>query len=102
MSASIAVIGTLSFPAENIPKVLLHLKTLVEATLKHDNCLTYDVALDPFAEGVIRFSELWPDRQSLDAHLQAAHIAPWRQEAKRLGLQERQFMSYEITGVQAV
>jgi len=102
MSASIAVIGTLSFPVQNIAKILPHLKTLVEATRLHDNCLAYDVALDPFEDGLIRFSELWPDRQSLESHLKAPHIEPWRNIAKRHGLKDRQFMSYEITHPKAV
>ena len=102
MPANIAVIGTLLFPAENIPSLLPHLKTLVEATRLHDNCLAYDVALDPYEEGLIRFSELWPDRQSLEAHLNAPHITPWRDEAKRHGLKDRQFTSYDITHAQAV
>lgn len=102
MSPRIAVIGTLSFPPENIQAVLPHLKTLVQTTLKKDGCICYDVALDPFTEGLIRFSELWPDRQSLEAHLQAPHIEPWRQVAKANGLSERQFTSYTITDSIAV
>lgn len=102
MSPRIAVIGTLSFPPENIQAVLPHLKTLVQTTLKNDGCISYDVALDPFEKGLIRFSELWPDRASLDAHLIAKHIEPWRQAAKANGLIERNFMSYTITDSRAI
>ena len=55
------------------------------------------VAEDPFDKGLIRFSELWPDRGSLHKHLQAPHIEPWREQARINGLMERVFNSYEIS-----
>ena len=97
MEAKVAVIGTLRFPAENIEGVLPHLKTLVQATQENDGCILYEVAEDPFEKGLIRFSELWPDRESLDRHLIAPHIEPWRVQAIRYGLIERVFHSYDIT-----
>lgn len=96
MKATVAVFGTLRFPAENIESLLPHLQELVKKTYAHDGCITYDVAEDPFDKGVIRFSELWPSRESLDKHLVAEHIAPWREQAKKHGLSERVFHSYDI------
>ncbi len=96
MKAKVAVVGSLRFPPDNIAQILPHLKVFVEATRQHDGCITYDVAEDPFDPGLIRFSELWPDRESLETHLVAPHIAPWRTEAKRLGLSERLFDSYDL------
>ncbi len=96
MNAKVAVFGTLRFPPENIGKVLPHLHKLVIATYKSDGCIAYDVAQDPFDKGLIRFSELWPDRESLQGHLKAPHIKPWREQAKMYGLLERKFRSYDI------
>lgn len=96
MQTNIAVFGILRFPPQNIPDVLPHLKQLVDATYQHDGCIAYDVAEDPFDPGLIRFSELWPNRASLDAHLKAPHIEPWRQIANQMGLMERVFTAYEI------
>jgi quinol monooxygenase YgiN len=42
-------------------------------------------------------SELWPDHESLEKHLQAPHIEPWRNAVVDLGLIDREFMVYEIT-----
>jgi quinol monooxygenase YgiN len=96
VNPTVAVFGILRFPPERMADVLPHLKTLIEATYKHDGCIAYDVAADPFDPGLIRFSELWPDQASLDRHLQAPHIEPWRSAARACGLMERRFTAYMI------
>lgn len=96
MTPKVAVFGTLRFPSEKIAEVLPHLRKLVDDTCQNDGCIAYDVAEDPFDPGLIRFSELWPDRESLNRHLQAPHIKPWRAVAKSCGLIERSFNSYDI------
>lgn len=96
MSSKVAVFGILRFPPEKIEEVLPHLRELVETTYKNDGCIAYDVAEDPFDRGLIRFSELWPDRDSLNKHLKAPHIEPWMAVAKSCGLIERVFNSYDI------
>ncbi len=99
---TVAVIGTLRFPAERMPEVRGHLRTLIEATHKTDGCIAYDAAEDLFDPGLIRFSELWPDQESLARHLQAPHIGPWREAAKACGLIERHFVAYDVTGSRPV
>lgn len=96
MDEQVAVFGFLRFPPEAMDAVRPHLLAFVEATRRYDGCIAYDVAEDLTDPGLIRFSELWPDNESLDAHLVAPHIDPWREAAKRLGLQERVFTAYDI------
>lgn len=102
MQPTVAVFGTLRFPPERIPELLPHLRQLVEATYRSDGCIAYDVAEDPFDPGLIRFSELWPDHESLARHLRAPHIEPWRAVARACGLLDRKFIAYDITGSRAV
>ena len=97
MQAKVAVFGTLRFPPENIENLLPHLKAFVQATQENDGCIFYEVAEDPFDRGLIRFSEMWPDRESLEKHLMAPHIEPWREQARKYGLMERLFKSYDIS-----
>ncbi len=99
---TVVVLGTLRFPPQAIPAVLPHLRTLVEATRALDGCLAYDVAEDPFVPGLIRFSELWPDAASLERHLKADHIAPWRQASADLGLMDRAFTAYDASNPRSV
>lgn len=102
MEEKVAVFGFLRFPAGSMEAVRLHLKVFVEATRNLDGCIAYDVAEDLLEPGVIRFSELWPNHQLLDSHLTAPHIAPWREAAKELGLQERVFTAYDLAGSRSV
>lgn len=102
MNPSVAVFGTLRFPPDRMAEVLPHLKCLVEMTYRSDGCIAYDVALDPFDPGLIRFSELWPDQESLNRHLRAPQIAPWRAAARSCGLLERRFIAYGIEGCREI
>lgn len=97
MKPTIAVFGILRFPPERLAEVRPHLKALVDATRKNDGCIAYDVAEDLFDPGLIRFSELWPDFESLERHLSAPHIEPWRAVARGCELMERRFTAYEVT-----
>lgn len=102
MHPTVVVFGVLRFPPERMSEVRAHLRTLVEATRWTDGCIAYDVAEDLFDPGLIRFSELWPDHESLARHLQAPHIEPWRHAARNCGLLERKFLAYDISGAGAV
>jgi quinol monooxygenase YgiN len=102
MNPTVAVFGILRFPPERMSELRPHLQRLVETTYHTDGCIAYDVAEDPFDPGLIRFSELWPDHESLARHLKAPHIEPWRAAARGCGLLERKFTAYDITGSQAV
>lgn len=102
MNPTVAVFGTLRFPPDRVADVLPHLKMLVEATYRADGCIAYDVAVDPFDRGLIRFSELWPDHATLAKHLQAPHIEPWRAAARECGLLQRKFTAYDVTGSREV
>ncbi len=102
MQPTVAVFGILRFPPERIPEIRPHLQQLVETTYRNDGCIAYDVAEDPFNPGFIRFSELWPNQESLAKHLQASHIEPWRAAARNCGLLERKFTAYDITGSREV
>lgn len=102
MQPTVAVFGTLRFPPDKVAEVRPHLRKLIEATYHNDGCIAYDVAEDPFDSGLIRFSELWPDRESLMRHLKAPHIEPWRTVARSLGLMERKFTAFDISDSWAV
>lgn len=99
---AVVVIGTLRFPPENIESLRPHLRRLIEATRADDGCIIYDVAEDVLQPGLVRFSELWPDFETLERHLQAPHIAPWRAASAELGVTGRSFTAYEAGEARAI
>jgi quinol monooxygenase YgiN len=93
----VVVTGILRFPPQNMSAVRPHLRELVEATRRLDGCIAYDAAEDIFEPGLIRFTEKWPDTESLARHLQAPHIVPWRAVCRDQGLIERAFTAFEAS-----
>lgn len=94
---TVAVIGWLRFAPERLQELLPQLQQVVAATREHDGCITYDVAIDPFEPGLLRFTELWPDQASLERHFKAPHMEPWRTAVRASGPLGRSFTVYEVS-----
>lgn len=92
---TVLVFGTVRFPPDRVEQVRPHLRELVSATMRLDGAIAYDVAEDLFDPGLIRFSEEWPDSESLARHLEAPHIAPWRAFCREVGLISRAFTAFD-------
>lgn len=90
----IVILGSLRLPPANMDKARLHLKRLLEETRAQDGCISYDAAEDVFDPGLIRFSEEWPDEETLTRHLAAPHITVWRAAIAPLEVLERKFTVY--------
>ena len=99
---TVLVLGTLRFPAQNMEAVRPHLRMLVDTTRRLDGCLAYDVAEDAFEPGLIRFSEAWPDFETLVAHLRAPHITPWRRVCGENALIDRKFTAFDASNPRPV
>jgi quinol monooxygenase YgiN len=102
MQPTVAVFGILRFPPERMAEIRPHLRAFVDATNEKDGCIAYVIGEDPYDPGLVRFSELWPDHDSLARHLRAPHIEPWRAIARSCGLSERKFTAYDISGARVV
>lgn len=94
---TVVVIGSMRFPAEVMRDVAPHLALLVAETRTHDGCIQYNAGEDVNDPGLVRFSEIWPNDELLQAHLKAPHIAPWREVAGRYGVAERTFTAFNAT-----
>jgi quinol monooxygenase YgiN len=90
----IVILGSLRFPPENIAGLRPHMRAVAEATRARDGCHSYDLAEDVFEPGLIRFSETWPDKETLERHMQAPHMTPWREAVKAHGVLGRDFTVY--------
>ncbi len=86
---SLIVIASVRFPPEHMERVRAMLRQMVIDTNAKDGCIFYSAAEDVSVPGTVRFSELWPDAQTLVKHLDAPHIAPWRALSTELGAFDR-------------
>ena len=68
---------------------------VVESTRREPGCMWYSYARDVDDHEVVRVSEGWASRASLEAHLAAPHMERWRSVRETLGLRDRQMRAYE-------
>lgn len=102
MTPKIAVQGIVRFPPDRVAAIRPYIKVLVEQTRAKDGCIAYDVAEDLFDPGLLRFSELWPDRESLERHATAPHIKPWHAASKECGQMEKRFHVFDVASTLTV
>lgn len=60
--------------AENRTKVVEAAKALVEASLKDNGCIAYDIFESATRNDVLMICETWKDAESLTAHEKADHF----------------------------
>ena len=74
----VIVMGTVRLDPDAIERLRPAMEAMMAASRAEDGCLTYAYALDLLEPGLVRVSELWTDRASLEAHFKTAHMATWR------------------------
>ena len=82
----IIVLGTLDLANGDADSARALLDTLVTQTRAEDGCIDYAFAIDVLDKGRLRISEKWRDRPALDAHLESAHLAAFREGISKIGL----------------
>lgn len=63
-----------SVAAENRSEVIALSKELVEASLKDNGCIAYDVFESSTRPEVLMICETWQDEESLKSHMAAEHF----------------------------
>jgi quinol monooxygenase YgiN len=97
---SIIVAGTIRAPIDQLDGLKPHMAAMIAATRAEDGCIDYTYALDIADVGLIRVFEVWRDRDALDAHFKAAHMAAWRAVWPSFGVCDRRIVAYEIASEQ--
>src|SRR5688572_23550847 len=92
---SLIVIASVRFPPEHMDRVRSMLRHMVIETNARDGCIIYMASEEVSVPGTVRFSELWPDAETLVKHLDAPHIAPWRALSTELGAFDRDANVYD-------
>ncbi|HYE45968.1 MAG TPA: putative quinol monooxygenase [Caulobacter sp.] len=90
----ILVMGTVRVDPDAVERLRPAMEAMLAASRAEDGCLDYAYALDLIEPGLVRVSERWTDRASLEAHFRTAHMATWRQ-ALAGQVRERDIKLYE-------
>ena len=90
----VIVMGTVRVDPDAVQRLRPAMEAMMAASRAEDGCLTYAYGLDLLEPGLVRVSELWTDRASLEAHFKTAHMATWR-AALTGEVRERDIKLYE-------
>ena len=90
----VVVMGTVRVDPDAIDRLRPAMEAMMAASRAEDGCLVYAYSLDLLEPGLVRVSELWTDRSSLEAHFKTAHMATWR-AALAGQVRERDIKMYE-------
>ena len=91
----LVIIGTIRLPAERLDEARPAMQRMILGSRTEPGCIDYSYAHDVLDAGLIHVTEVWSDRDALDAHFRSPHIADWRASWAALGIGERNLMLYE-------
>jgi len=96
------IVGTVRLPPDNLAVARPAMEQMVQASRAEPGCLLYVYAEDLFDPGLIHVKEMWVDRDALDRHFAAAHLAEWRAAWPVLGIGDRDLALFDVAGPSAI
>ena len=75
----IVVAGTAPINPEKREEAKVILKTMMDATMQEEGCITYQFLFNPWNDAEVRIFEEWDSQDALDAHFQTPHMAEFRE-----------------------
>lgn len=91
----IIVVGSFRVPPSMVEVVKPAMEAMILASRAEEGCIEYAYAFDVLDTGLVRVSEKWRDRETLQAHFRTAHIAEWRAQVSALAVSERELTAHE-------
>ena len=96
------IVGTVRLPPDNLAVARPVMERMVQASRAEPGCLLYVYAEDLFDAGLIHVKEMWADRDALDRHFAAAHLAEWRAAWPTLGIRDRDLALFDVDQPSAI
>jgi len=96
---SIAVLGYIKIAPTDREAFVKVLQTHVPRVRKKNGCIAYAFAVDVVDPNVVRMSEAWRDRQSLEAHLADDEFRGVQKELAHIKFIERSVQRYDVSSV---
>jgi len=74
----IVIAGTAPIDPTKHEEAKTIMKTMMDATLQEDGCISYQFLFNPWDDGEVHIFEEWETQDALDKHFQTAHMATFR------------------------
>lgn len=74
----IVVTGTVPINPAKREEAKVILKTMMDATIQEEGCITYQFLFNPWNDAEVHIFEEWENQNALDAHFQTVHMAEFR------------------------
>lgn len=75
------------------------LKTMMDATMQEDGCITYQFLFNPWNDAEVHIFEEWESQDALDAHFQSAHMAEFRKALPNFVTGKFDIKRYDVSAV---
>jgi quinol monooxygenase YgiN len=96
---SVVVAGYIKVARKDREALVKVLQAHVPRVRKKDGCIAYTFAVDVVDPNVVRMSEAWRDRQSLETHLVDDEFQGVREELVDIEFIERSVQRYDVSSV---
>jgi quinol monooxygenase YgiN len=96
---SVVVAGYIKVAPKDREALVKVLQAHVPRVRKKDGCIAYTFAVDVVDPNVVRMSEAWRDRQSLETHLVDDEFQGVREELVDIEFIERSVQRYDVSSV---
>lgn len=96
------IVGSVRMPAENLNEARYAMQEMIEASLEEEGCISYAYSEDVIEPGLVRVTEIWRDREALEAHFESEHLAEWRANWDRFGIHDRDLQLFESDSAERI
>lgn len=75
------------------------LKTMMDATMQEDGCITYRFLFNPWNDAEVHIFEEWDTQDALDAHFHTEHMAEFRKALPAFVTGSFEIKRYDVSDV---
>ncbi|MEL6406379.1 MAG: putative quinol monooxygenase [Chloroflexota bacterium] len=95
----IVIAGTVKIDPAKREDAKAVMKTMMDATMQEDGCITYQFLFNPWDDSEVYIFEEWESAEALDAHFQTAHMATFREALPNFVTSSFDIKRYDVSEV---
>ena len=95
----IVIAGTVKIDPPKRESAKTVMKTMMDATMQEDGCITYQFLFNPWDDSEVYIFEEWESAEALSAHFQTPHMATFREALPNFVTSSFDIKRYEVSEV---